>query len=60
MRRSRFSDDRINGILKERAARVPVADIVCKLGISDAALYDWRSRFGGMDVWDAKRLNALE
>jgi putative transposase len=60
MRKSRFSDDQIIGILKEHAAGIPVADICRKNGISDATFYTWRSRFGGMEVSDAKRLKALE
>ncbi len=60
MRKSRFSDDQIIGILKEHAAGIPVADICRKHGISDATFYTWRTRFGGMEVSDAKKLKALE
>jgi putative transposase len=60
MRKSRFSDDQVIGILKEHAAGIPVADLCRKYGISDATFYTWRTRFGGMEVSDAKRLNALE
>lgn len=60
MRKSRFSDDQIIGILKEHAAGIAVADICRKHGISDATFYTWRSRFGGMEVSDAKKLKALE
>ena len=60
MRKSRFSDDQIIGILKEHAAGIPVADICRKYGISDATFYTWRTRFGGMEVSDAKKLKALE
>jgi putative transposase len=60
MRKSRFSDDQIIGILKEHAAGIAVADICRKHGISDATFYTWRSRFGGMEVSDAKRLKGLE
>lgn len=60
MRKSRFSDDQIIGILREHAAGISVADICRKHGISDATFYTWRTRFGGMEVSDAKRLKALE
>ena len=60
MRKSRFSDDQIIGILKEHAAGIPVADICRRHGISDATFYTCRSRFGGMEVSDAKRLKAIE
>ncbi len=58
--KSRFSADQIIGILKEHAAGIPVADICCKHGISDATFYTWRTRFGGMEVSDARKLKALE
>lgn len=60
MRKSRFSDDQIIGILKEHAAGIAVADICRKHGISDATFYTWRTRFGGMEISDAKKLKALE
>jgi putative transposase len=59
MRKSRFSDDQIIGILKEHAAGIAVADICRKHGISDATFYTWRTRFGGMEASDAKKLKAL-
>lgn len=60
MRKSRFSDGQIIGVLKEHAAGIPEVDICRKHGISDATFYTWRSRFGGMEVSDAKKLKALE
>lgn len=60
MRRSRFSDEQIIGILKEHQAGMSAADLCRKHGISDATFYKWRSKYGGMDVSDAKRLKALE
>ncbi len=60
MRKSRFSDDQIIGILKEHAAGISVADICRKHGISDATFYTRRTRFDGMEVSDAKKLKALE
>ena len=60
MKRSRFSDEQIIGILKEHQAGMSAADLCRKHGISDAKFYKWRSKYGGMDVSDAKRLKALE
>jgi putative transposase len=60
MRRSRFSDEQIIGILKEHQAGLSAMELCRKYGVSDATFYKWRSRFGGMEVSDAKRLRALE
>ncbi|MBS1164781.1 MAG: family transposase [Proteobacteria bacterium] len=60
MRRSRFSEEQIIGILKERESGVPVAELCRKHGVSDASIYKWKAKYGGMDVSDAKRLKALE
>ena len=60
MKRSRFSEEKIIGILKEHQAGVTAADLCRKHGISDATFYKWRSKYGGMEVADAKRLKALE
>ena len=60
MRKSRFSEEQIIGILKEHQAGVPVADLCRKHGISDATLYAWRSKYGGMEVSDARKLKTLE
>ena len=60
MRKSRFSDEQIIGILKEHQAGMPVADLCRKHGISDATLYTWRSKYGGMEVSDARKLKTLE
>ena len=60
MRKSRFSEEQIIGILKEHQAGLSAAEVCRKHGISDATFYKWRSRFGGMEVSEAKRLRALE
>ena len=60
MKRSRFSEEQIIGILKEHQAGLSASELCRKHGISDATFYNWRSKYGGMDVSDAKRLKALE
>lgn len=60
MKRSRFSEEQIISILKEHEAGVSVADLCSKHGVSDASIYKWKVKFGGMDVSEAKRLRALE
>jgi len=60
MKKSRFSEEQILGILKEHQAGIVVAEICRKHGISDATFYAWRSKYGGMEVSDAKRLKSLE
>ena len=60
MRRSRFTEEQIIGILKEHEAGVPVAELCRKHGVSDGSIYKWKARFGGMDVSESKRLKALE
>ncbi len=60
MKKSRFSEQQIIGILKEHAAGMKAADLCRKHGISDATFYKWRSKYGGMTVSDAKRLKATE
>jgi len=60
MKRSRFSEEQIIGILKEHEAGVTVADLCRKHGMSSASFYAWKSKFGGMEVSDAKKLKSLE
>jgi putative transposase len=60
MKRSRFSDEQIIGILKEHQAGLSAADLCRKYGISDATFYTCRKRYGGLEVSEAKRLKALE
>lgn len=60
MKRSRYSEEQIIGILKEHRAGLPAAELCRKHGISGATLYNWRSKYGGLEVSDARRLRALE
>jgi len=60
MKRSRFAEDQIIGVLKEHEAGAKTADLARKHAISEATLYNRKARFGGMEVSEAKRLKALE
>ena len=58
--KKRFSEEQIIGFLREADKGVPVKELCRKHGFSDASYYLWRSKYGGMDVSDAKRLKSLE
>ena len=58
--KKRFTEDQIIGFLREADKGVPTKELCRKHGFSEASFYLWRSKFGGMDVSDAKRLKALE
>ena len=60
MKRSRSSEEQIIAILKEHEAGLPVSERCRKHGVSDASIYEWKAKFGGMEVSEAKRLQALE
>ncbi len=60
MKRRRFTEEQIIRILKEHEAGVSVSDLCRKHGVSDASIYKWKAKFGGMDVSEAKRLRGLE
>jgi putative transposase len=60
VKRSRFSEEQIIGILREQEAGTATADVCRKHGISEATFYKWKAKFGGLEVSDAKRLKALE
>ena len=60
MKASRFSEEQIIGILREQEAGAKTADVCRKHGISSAAFYKWKARYGGLEVSDAKRLKSLE
>lgn len=59
MNKNRFKEGQIIAVLKEHAARIGMAELCRKHGISDATFYTWRKRYGGMEVSNAKRLKAL-
>jgi len=60
MRKSRFSEQQIIAILKEHDAGVSTAEVCRRHGISQPTFYSWKSKFGGLEVSEAKRLKALE
>jgi putative transposase len=60
MRRSRFSEEQIIGILREQEAGAATAEVCRKHGISSATFYKWKAKYGGLDVSEARRLKALE
>lgn len=60
MKRSRYTEEQIIGILKDHQAGLGAKELCRKHGISDATFYKWRSKYGGMDVSDARKLKALE
>lgn len=60
MKRSRFTQEQVIAVLKEHQAGAAVADLCRKHGISDATFYTWCSKYGGMEVSDARRLKTLE
>lgn len=60
MKQSRFSEEQLIGILKEHEAGAKVVDLCRRHGMSPATFYKWKSKFGGMEVSDAKRLRSLE
>lgn len=60
MKRSRFSEEQIVAVLKEHELGAKAADLARKHGISEATLYNWKAKYGGLTVSEARRLKALE
>jgi len=60
MKKTKYTEEQIIGILREADAGIPVAELCRKYGFSDATYYNWKAKYGGMTVSDAKRLKALE
>jgi len=60
MKRKRFSEEQIIGALKQHEAGMPTKELTRQVGISEQTFYRWKSKYGGMEVSDAKRLRQLE
>jgi len=60
MKKVRYSEEQIIGVLKEAEAGMPIVELCRKYGISDATYYNWKAKYGSMTVSDAKKLKQLE
>ena len=60
MKKQRFTEEQIIAVLKEQEAGAKASDLCRKHGISEATFYNWKAKYGGMEVSEAKRLKALE
>ena len=60
MKKTKHSEEKIIGAVKQMESGRPMKEIVREMGVTDQTLYNWKSKYGGMEVSDAKRLRALE
>ena len=60
MKRARFTEEQIIGVLKEGEAGAKTADLARRHGVSEATIYNWKAKYGGLEVSEARRLRELE
>ena len=60
MKRTKFTEEQIIGVLKEAEAGVKTADLARQHGVSEATIYNWKAKYGGLEVSEARRLRTLE
>jgi putative transposase len=60
MKTGRFTEEQIIGVLKQHEAGRKVAELAREIGVSEATIYTWKSKYGGMEVSEAQRLKSLE